>query len=232
MTPRPGYLAPAAVGRLLADARPLGRLKSADSKLQTFVFRANPDGVGRTVIVAWTDDRPQKLTLPLAPLEVYDVLGRARPKADRTIELSTSPVMAVLPAEAAAKLDIEPPPAQAPWLEGEPSPIVLQAVLPRSRVLLEQSAYRITRGEFDRVPIYVYNFGLEKADGRLVLKGPEGWGLNLPASVQAAPGERVGLGLTMEVPKSAAGIQTITIEGDFRAAGKAVLSLRLLPEPH
>ena len=63
----------------------------------------------------------------------------------------------------------------------------MQAVLPRSRVLLEQSAYHATRGEFDRIPIYVYNFGSEKADGRLVLKGPKGWKLKLPESVQAAP---------------------------------------------
>jgi hypothetical protein len=231
LTPRPGYVALAAVGRLLADARPLGRLKTAGSKLQTFVFRAKPDGIGRTVIVAWTSEGTQKLALPLAPVEVYDFLGRIKPTADRTIGLSTAPAIVVLPENAAAKLEIEPPPAPAPWLEGAPSPIVLQAALPQSRGLLKQSAYRVTRGAFDRIPIYVYNLGSDKADGRLVLDGPKGWGLKLPDSVKAAPGERVGLGLTMDVPESAAGIETITIEGDFQAAGKAVLSFRLLPEP-
>ena len=44
LTPRPGYLALAAVGRLLADAHPLGTLRSGDPKLHTFAFRAKPDG--------------------------------------------------------------------------------------------------------------------------------------------------------------------------------------------
>ena len=44
LTPRPGYLALAAVGRLLADARPLGQLKTGDPALHAFAFRAKPDG--------------------------------------------------------------------------------------------------------------------------------------------------------------------------------------------
>ena len=219
------------MGRLLADACPLGTLKSSDPKLHAFAFRAKPDGNTRIVLVAWSDDRPRKLTLPSKPLEVYDVLGRAKPEVNRVIELSAAPVMALLPDEAAAKLDLEPPPAPAPWLDGKPSPIVLQAVMPRLRVSLEQSAYHVTQGQFDRIPIYVYNFGSEKVEGRLTLKGPKGWNLKLPEAVQAASGDRIGLGLTLDVPKSAGGIETITIEGDFQAAGEAVLSFRLLPEP-
>ena len=77
----------------------------------------------------------------------------------------------------------------------------------------------------------MYNFGSEKVEGRLTVKGPQGWNLKLPEAVQAVPGERIGLGLTLDVPKSAAEIETITIDGDFQAAGKTVLSFRLLPEP-
>ena len=133
--------------------------------------------------------------------------------------------------EAAAKLDLEPPPKPATWLDGKPSPAVLQAVLPQSRVVLEESAYRVARGKFDRIPIYVYNFGPDAVDGRLTLRGPKDWKLSLPESVRVAPGERVGLGLTMDVPASAAGIETITLDGDFGSAGKAVLSMRFLPKP-
>ena len=46
-----------------------------------------------------------------------------------------------------------------------------------------------------------------------------------------APGDRVGLGLTMDVPASAAGVETIAVEGDFGPAGKAVLSMRFLSKP-
>ena len=40
-TPRPGYLALAAVGRLLADAHRLGRLRDADKNFHVYAFRAS-----------------------------------------------------------------------------------------------------------------------------------------------------------------------------------------------
>ena len=47
LTPRPAYVALAAVGRLLADARPLGRIKSKDAGVFGYLFRARPDGPAR-----------------------------------------------------------------------------------------------------------------------------------------------------------------------------------------
>ena len=44
LTPRPEYVALAAVGRLLADARPMGRLKDVPKNVRAFLFRAKPDG--------------------------------------------------------------------------------------------------------------------------------------------------------------------------------------------
>ena len=130
--------------------------------------------------------------------------------------------MALLPTRPRPSSTSNPRRPRSRWLDGKPSPIVLQAVMPRLRVSLEQSAYHVTQGQFDRIPIYVYNFGSEKVEGRLTLKGPKGWNLKLPEAVQAASGDRIGLGLTLDVPKSAGGIETITIEGDFQAAGEAV----------
>ncbi len=49
-TPRPAYVALAAVGRFLANARCLGRLGST-----AYVFRGRPDGVASDVLVAWPD---------------------------------------------------------------------------------------------------------------------------------------------------------------------------------
>ena len=44
LTPRPAYVALAAVGRLLADAHPLGKLRTDHPRLRGFIFRARPDG--------------------------------------------------------------------------------------------------------------------------------------------------------------------------------------------
>ncbi len=147
------------------------------------------------------------------------------------MRLSSAPVFVLFNDDAAAKLDLMAPPTPARWLDGKPSPAVLQALLPQSRVVLEESAYRVAQGKFDRIPIYVYNFGAEKVEGRLTLKGPKDWRPSLPESVSVAPGERIGLELTMDVPASAAGVQTIAVEGDFGPAGNAVLSMRFLPKP-
>jgi hypothetical protein len=244
LTPRPGYVAMAAVGRLLADAKALGRIKHAHPNLYAYVFSAKPDGKTRDVLAAWIDDKPEfpkptdppadkpvKLRLPVAPIELYDVLGRTRPKDGSTIVVSTAPVLVVLPEGTVAKLDIEPPPAAPPWLEGTPSPVVLQARMPKSRVELAASAYRVLPGEPDSIPIFFYNFGWQPADGRLTVQGPKDWNLKLAKSVGAAPGDRTALELTFDVPKSAKQIETITIEGDFQMAGRPVLSFRLLPGP-
>ena len=40
LTPRPAFVALAAVGRLLADAKPLGRLKTGSDSIRAFLFRA------------------------------------------------------------------------------------------------------------------------------------------------------------------------------------------------
>ncbi len=187
-TPRPGYLALAAVGRLLADAHRLGRLKGADKNFHVYAFRAKPDGLTRIVLVAWCDEKPAVLKLPVEPLAIYDAIGRESAKTAGAIELSSAPLTLVLPDDAAAKLALDPPPAKPSWLEGRPSPIVLQCLLPKKRVELEKSAYRIARGKADQVPIYVYNFGDKPADVRLSRKGPESWKPTLAKSVPRSAG--------------------------------------------
>jgi len=64
MTPRPAYVALAAVGRLLAEAKCLGRWAVPDSDdAYVIAFRARPDGLERDVLVAWAEkkvDWPQR----------------------------------------------------------------------------------------------------------------------------------------------------------------------------
>ena len=132
LTPRPAYVALAAVGRLLADAHPLGKLRTDHPRLRGFIFRARPDGTERVVVVAWATDRAETLELPVSPIATYDVLGRSLPTSD-TVELSTAPVIMVFGPDS-AKLRMEPPPAAPQRLEGKPSPVVLQVVVPKQRI--------------------------------------------------------------------------------------------------
>lgn len=178
LTPRPGYVALAAVGRWLADAKPLGRLSPASPQVRAFVFEARPDGRRRAVMVGWTTNGQAELRLPSAPEAVLDHLGRPLPTA-ATLQLSSAPVFAVLPRSAARQLKLEPPPQPAPRLKGVASPLVLQALWPKEQVVLKESAYGIRTGTLARMPLYLYNLGARPAQGRLSVIGPADWKLAL-----------------------------------------------------
>jgi len=232
LAPRPAFVALAAVGRLLADARPLGKLKSADPKVRGFLFQAKPDGKVRVVLVAWAEGDKTTLPLPMAPSAVFDHLGRQRSGVAASVELTSAPLFALFAEDAAAKFAVEAPPAPAPRLEGEPSPVVFQAVWPQARTALEQSAYRVSAEKIEQVPIFAYNFSPNAVAGRLQVVAPKGWKVSLPEQVKVAPDERRELMLTIDLREAAAlSRETVTIRGDFAGAGKPVLSLRLLGEP-
>ena len=142
--------------------------------------------------------------------------------------LSASPLVAVFPAEAAGKFNLEPPPAAEPWLGGEPSSVVLQAIWPRKQVEESQSAYCLVSHKAERIPIFVYNFGHDPVEGRLTVRGPKDWGLKMPEAVKVGPGERVELALDAQLPDvDPKHAEAVLMEGDFGPAGKPVLSLRL-----
>jgi len=65
------------------------------------------------------------------------------------------------------KTDTTPPPKAPERLAGKPAPVVLQALLPTERIVLEKSAYRIPDGQTASIPIYLYNFGPKTARGKL-----------------------------------------------------------------
>ena len=56
LTPRPAFAALAAVGRLLADAKPRGLVKHENPAVRAFVFDAKPDGRASDVLVAWATE--------------------------------------------------------------------------------------------------------------------------------------------------------------------------------
>ena len=127
LTPRPAYVALAAVGRLLADAKPLGRLPSADPNVRAFLFRARTDGKETEVLVAWTTNGVANLRLPMPPAARYDHLGRIR-ELNGELQLGTAPQFVLLPNGIARKLALLPEPQTPPRLKGKPSKVVLQAL--------------------------------------------------------------------------------------------------------
>ncbi|MBE3069723.1 MAG: hypothetical protein IMZ66_05755 [Planctomycetes bacterium] len=251
LTPRPAYVALAAVGRLLAGARPVGRVAGAPDAVRAFVFRARPDGREADVLVAWTAEGQADLPLPAVPEAVFDHLGRSQEVGviewDDTDEqgriiahgqwaaplhLARAPVFALLPAGAAAKMKLAPPPATPPRLEGQPSPVVFQARWPKERVALGRSAYRLSSEKAETIPLSVYNFAEGPLEGRLAVAGPAGWKVGLPETVRIEPRGKVDLALTVDCQGTAAHLtETIRVTGDFGPAGRPVLSLVVMPEP-
>jgi hypothetical protein len=231
LTPRPAYVALAAVGRWLADAKPLGKLKSDKRSVHAFLFRARPDGKEKLVLVAWADHKQQPLALPARPVAAFDHLGRARTGIATTVELSSAPVYLLFSADVLEKFARDLPPAPAARLEGAPSPVVFQAVWPQKRVGLFQSAYHIAANQPERIPIFVYNFGSKPVEGRLSVVAPKGWKLSLPDRVKVQPGERVELALAVDLRGATSlGVAPVIIRGDFPSGGTPIFSLRLSPE--
>lgn len=229
LTPRPAYVALAAVGRLLADARPLGRLTGHEG-VRGYLFRSKPDGKAATMLVAWAEKGEANLTLPSPPSAAFDHLGR--PVAPITpLRLGTAPVYLVLPAPVAKALTLEAPPESPRKLPGKPSPIVLQALMPEETTVLHLSAHKIPADAEVTVPIAVYNFGQTTARGRLTVAGPAGWRLAMPDSVTVEPEGRAELTLRLDTAGRAERLtDTIRITGNFGPLGRTVLAFRVAPQ--
>jgi len=229
LTPRPAYVALAAVGRLLADAKPLGAVKSDGADVRAFLFRAKPDGRDSDVLVAWTTNREATLKLPVAPRAGFDHLGRAQAVTSE-LKLTMAPQFAIFPSRGARKLPLIPPPATPPVRRGKPSPVVLQALWPETELDLNLSAYRIPSHGAVRVPVFAYNFGDKVAEGRLGLEAPTGWMIEPDAPLQLAPGERKELALVRAAAARGTNLVQARIAGAFGRAGQPVLSVRMTPD--
>jgi hypothetical protein len=236
LTPRPAFVALAAAGRLLADAKPLGQVKDASNSVRAFLFRARPDGLSADVLVAWSE-AGTTLELPKPPKACFDQLGRVREVTGKALKLSRAPLFVVL--NRGTRLSLVPPPEPAKLEPGKPSFVVMQAVMPEASIVLEKSAYKIPSGQATTIPIFVYNFGSKPARGRLsapmsfnstrpMMSPP--WGAELPGEVEVVPGERKELALRLtDVSTNGVESAAVRITGEFGSAGRAVLSLNLVP---
>ena len=224
LTPRPGFLALAAVGRLLADAKALGRLPVPGNAGQAYFFDAKPDGKRAEVVVAWGPNEAN-LELPEEPQSAFDHLGRPIKITGNVLRIGSAPVFAILAKTPDRKLAAAPKAAK--LLPDEPGPVVLQALFPEKDVLVKESAYKFAANELKKTPVYLYNFSDQKCRGKLRITGPTDWKLSFPSEAELGPGERKELTLELACGTSnTLNGAAVRITGDFGPAGKPVLALR------
>jgi hypothetical protein len=254
LTPRPAYVALAAVGRLLSDAKPLGRWKSPNPELRRYWLQAKPAGQVRDILVIWSTNNPTPCLLPATPIAVFDHLGRQLPKPSHELRITSAPVYVLFAKNALSEsfvrrvidpIQIEPPPKPSLLLSGKPSPVVLQAMWPTERVDLKNSAYRLVIDKREIIPICVYNFSTRAVQGALRVVPPKSWqatlinaaetqGLRTTAieTVTLQPGDRVQLGLAVEPfgQMQSKAVESIRLEGDFGQDDKPVLALQIVAQ--
>jgi uncharacterized membrane protein len=116
-------------------------------------------------------------------------------------------------------------------LPGTPSPVVLQALLPETDILLEKSAYKMKVAEPKSISVFAYNFGPTKTVCELNVRVPERWRVEFPAKAELAPGERRELTLKLRAPDGKPWTEAaIRINADCGTSGTSILSLRIMPE--
>jgi len=229
-TPRPAYVALAAVGRLLAGARPLGRFvpeQSPDARV--YAFRAVPDGVECDILVAWAN-KPTEIFWPagISPQAVHDYLGRAVAKSLPS-SLTPSASFILLAKGDAARLPLQPPMSASGPRPGSVCPVVLQLQMPQSATNLDQQAHVIPAAVSTEIKLFAYNFSGEKASGTVTVREiPANWQIT-PASwsVTLDPMERKALPAQITIPASSAA-DWVKLQGDFGPTGRSVLAFRLM----
>lgn len=219
LTPRPAYVALAALGRWLAEAKPLGQWRR-EPGFYGYAFACKPDGKNATVIVAWDWQKRFDLDLP-APAKIVDLYGRQMENGIRHASVTGWPIYIVLPPGSEKQMDLELPPAMPPKKEAKAGDVVLQAALPSTSISLKDSAYQVGAGS---VSMFAYNFGQKPARLKLAVECSAGGEASVPDSVEVAAGDRAPFEL--KLTKLAEPITTVTVHatGDQ----EAVVSFRVM----
>ena len=243
MTPRPAYVALAAVGRLLAGAKCLGRWVIPESEdAYVIAFRARPDGLKRDILVAWAEkkvDWPQRdktkvfFSLPKSwQVEgVFDYLGRRLD--EMPTELSGEALFIVLPAGQTNNVKLKTV-ARSKKRQDNVCPIVLQVQISHSASMKIEPIpwsqgyeYQIEPNKPYNLHMFAYNFSNEPVKGTIRVLGKpsdgvmdkETWNISID-SMQREPIEA-----SLTIPADQDG--TLKLSGDFGPAGKPVLAFRL-----
>jgi hypothetical protein len=189
LTPRPAYVAFAAVGRFLNGAEPIGRVDLGDEKLKGYVFRTEFDGAKHETLVTWSETNPTAIKFQTAE-KAYDYLGRELPNV-RKFELTRSPVFVLMPPGGSKQLKIEPPPANSKWLAGKACPVVMQLI---GKGDVNKSAFELDKTR--QLRLVAYNFGEKRARGKLTIKGAT----SQAQEIEIAPGTREERVIKTDVP--------------------------------
>ena len=247
LTPRPSYVALAALGRFLAGGTCLGRWQiDGQPNAHVYAFRALPDGEPRDVLIAWTEvpgdwDKRGAAALTwslpsdVTVLEAHDYLGRSL-EAGAPAELESRAVFLLLPPNELDKLTLEPA-RTSEFREGDPSNIVLQLEM-AGRVVADK-----TKGwtpQFERaVPpntptdlhIVAYNFGEASQSGTFAFEAvPAGWDLAKRAwDVTLPPMARVVLSTSVTIEELPPDVDPpwVTVRGTFDGMPSTVAAFRL-----
>jgi hypothetical protein len=210
LTPRPAYVAFAAVGRLLNGAKPLGRIDLGDELLKAYLFRTTVDGEERCTIVAWSETKPAPLKL--GPInEAYDYLGRQIADVAQ-LQLTRSPLFLVTPPQGFPAVTVVPPPSKPARQGGSPCPVVLQ-ILGAGDIKL--SAFQLDAQR--ELRLTAYNFGDANAKGVLKLEGCT----CSPLEITIEPGQKVDR--TLKVSD----VENLTVELNLNKLGRAVAAARV-----
>jgi hypothetical protein len=213
LTPRPAYVAFAAVGRLLNGAQPLGRVDLGEEKLKGYLFKTTVDGDGRETLVAWSETKATTVAVP-AGGQVYDYLGR-EVRQGGTVSLSRETMFMILPPGGSKGLKIQAPPVKPAFQQGNASAVVLQFL---GRTDFKQSAFVLDKSK--PIRLVAYNFGEAVARGRVSVEGATGD----PGEIEIAPGARVERTIT------AGGPGRVTARLDLGSAGHAIVSAHVVSE--
>jgi hypothetical protein len=233
-TPRSGYVALAAVGRLLAGGTCLGRWISKDNpSVRIYAFRARPDGLERDVLVAWAEE-PTTWPLPndLQAEAIHDYLGRSL-GTSVLAKLDAAALFIVLHKDAAGKLPLEPPPSVSSSRQGKASCIVLQLQMPHTATDLSKQAHTVATNADKDLAIFAYNFGQKLVSGTVSVESvPGGWTF-VPDrwEITLDPMERKLLTVRLKTDSSdsdAPSAGWIKLRGQFADAGQPILAFRLI----
>lgn len=231
-TPRPGYVALAAIGRFLAGATCIGRWLPKDNpSLRIYAFRSRPDGKQQDVLIIWAK-QPTKCSLPegLSIEAIYDYLGR--PIGGKMPEEINSPaIFALLPKGDAQKLPLESPLPCSGSRGGRASPVVLQIQMPHTATNLEQQAHTLAADETN-IEMFVYNFIDTAVSGTITIENiPDSYKLTPDRwEITVEPMELKRIDSHINISKGgdkSAETGWIKLRGDFGKAGQPALAFRL-----
>jgi hypothetical protein len=235
-TPRPGYVALATLGRLLAGAKCLGRLTPKENPaVRVYAFNSRPDGRQRNVLVIWakkstTWPLPKSLSIET----VYDYLGRSLGK-NAPAKIDSAPVFVIVQKDTALKLPLEQPPRSSAFRAGKPSSVVLQLQMHNNSTMLDRQAHSVPANKETNLNLLAYNFSDKTVTGTITVQNsPQECKLTHDRwEITIEPMERKRLSARVMVNASGtdkADEDWIKLQGDFADAGRPVLAFRLVPK--